>query len=175
MALWDTQISVKKISAKNGSWFHMVWSIFDAQHSILLPNQTLSSPFFVKQLLSSATFNLWSTKLGCKAFANTSGIRHSYHPWFCLGSPTLHNRFPKQCSLEKQWFPCPKDSWHLPGHGTHHFFILFAPEMQAFFPEKKLYEYKAETIYRTLNLSWETSVLHLFVPGLLSSVFGSNS
>ncbi len=171
MALWDTQISVKKISAKNGSWFHMVWSISDAQHSILLPNQTLSSPFFVKQLLSSATFNLWSTKLGCKAFANTSGIRHSYHPWFCLGSPTLHNRFPKQCSdflVRKTPDICPAMAPIIFSFSSH-------LKCRRFFRKRSTYEYKAETIYRTLNLSWETSVLHLFVPGLLCSVFGSNS
>lgn len=113
--------SVKKTRAKNSFWFHIWFDQFLMLNTqSFCPTKHSAIPFCVKQLLSSATFDLWSTKLGSKAFANTSGIRHSCHPWFCLGT-TLHNRFPKQYNLEKQWLPCPKDSWHLPGDGTHHF------------------------------------------------------
>lgn len=162
--------SVKKTRAKNSFWFHMVWSISDAQHSILLPNETLSNPFLCETAAVISDFR--SVEHQTRFQGLCKYIRHSAQLSPVILGTTLHNRFPKQYNLKKQWLPCPKDSWHLPGDGTHHFFhSLRTWNAHVFFLENKLSGHKSNHL-KTLNLRCKTLMLHVLyihLPWLLSS------
>lgn len=131
--------SVKKTRAKNSFWFH-IWfdqflmlntQSFCPTNQSFCPTKHSAIPFCVKQLLSSATFDLWSTKLGSKAFANTSGIRHSCHPWF-WGLPCTTD-FQNNAILKNSDFVVRKTPDICPAMAPIILFILFVPEMHVIF------------------------------------------
>ena len=134
------------------------------------PTKHSAIPFCVKQLLSSATFDLWSTKLGSKAFANTSGIRHSCHPWF-WGLPCTtdfqNNTILKNSDFVVRKTPdiCPAMAPIMKSHS------LRTWNAREFFSENKLSGHKSNHL-KTLNLRCKTLMLHVLyihLPWLLSS------